>query len=170
MNPHQKDSCISQKKRTIFALLAILMVLIVSVPSALAYFTTYARVKGTSELKLGEHVDFEESPSNDGHKLITLTVTEGDVFVRVKAYAVREVLDNMSYSEKSQWNFSEDKECNIYEYVEALTKGDVVELELIVDTDEIDLDTFNVVVVYEYVPAFFDTPNWDMNYEVTGGE
>jgi len=158
------------RKRMIGALLAILMVLIVSVPSALAYFTTYARVKGTSILKLGEHVDFEESPSEDGHKLITLTVTEGDVFVRVKVFAVQEVLENMSYSEKSQWKFYEEKGCYVYEYVEALTKGNVVELELIVDTDEIDLDTFNVVVVYEYVPAFFDTPNWDMNYEVTGGE
>ena len=151
------------KKKLIAVAIAVLMILAVSVPDALAYFTTYARVKGSGQIHLFEQVDFQEGPSEDGNKLITLTVDEesGDVFVRVLAFATDDILKRLSYKNVDEWSEEEDRNCNIYEYNRALSAGESVTLELIVDTKDLEAESFNVVVIYEYVPAIGETPDWN---------
>ena len=150
------------RRKLIVAAIAALMILVVSVPNALAYFSTYVRIKGTAPLHLGEKVTFEEGPSEDGNKLITLTVDEDsdDVFVRVKAFAVKEVLDNLTYKDTSKWTESTEDDSRIYTYNTVLSAGDTVTLELIVDAEKTGLKEFNLVVVYEYCPAINGVPDW----------
>ena len=103
-----------------------------------------------------------EEPSEDGNKLITLTVDEDsdDVFVRVKAFAVKEVLDNLTYKDTSKWTESAEDDSRIYTYNTVLSAGDTVTLELIVDAEKTGLKDFNLVVVYEYCPAIDGAPDW----------
>ena len=113
-------------------------------------------------LHLGEKVTFDEGPSEDGNKLITLTVDEDsdDVFVRVKVFAVKEVLDNLTYKDTSKWTESAEDDSRIYTYNTVLSAGDTVTLELIVDAEKTGLKEFNLVVVYEYCPAIDGAPDW----------
>ena len=150
------------RRKLIVAAIATIMILAVSVPNALAYFSTYARIKGTAPLHLGEEVHFSEGPSGEGNKLITLTVDEDsdDVFVRVKAFAVEEVLDNLTYKDTSKWTESAEDDSRIYTYNTVLSAGDTVTLELIVDAEATGLKEFNLVVVYEYCPAIDGAPDW----------
>lgn len=143
-------------------LMAAMMILIVSVPNALAYFSTYARIKGTAQLHLGESVTFEEGPSEDGNKLVTLTADEdsGDVYVRVKAFAVDAVLDNLTYKDTNEWTESDDESCKVFTYNGYLSAGESASIELIVDADKTGLDNFSLIVVYEYCPVIGDTPDW----------
>ena len=150
------------RRKTIVAIIAAVMILAVSVPNALAYFSTYARIKGTSILHLGEDVEFSEDPSEQGHKLITLKVDEDsdDVYVRVKAFAVKEVLDALTYKDTDKWTESPEEDHKVYTYNKTLSANDSVSLELIVDADETGLDNFDLIVVYEYCPVIGDTPDW----------
>ena len=165
------------RKKLIVVLIAVLMLLVVSVPNALAYFTTYARVQGSSALHLKEQVGFDEGSSEDGHKLITLTIADDsdDVYVRVKALAVKAVLDNMTYKEDGDWTEENDGDnCKVYTYKGVLTTDpdgvQSVTLELIVDADAVGMDEFNVVVVYEYCPVTGDTPDWNIHIPQDGSQ
>lgn len=150
------------RRKLIVAAIAALMILVVSVPNALAYFSTYVRIKGTAPLHLGEKVTLNEGPSEDGNKLITLKVAEdsNDVYVRVKAFAVKEVLDNLTYKDTSKWTESAEDDSRIYTYNTVLSAGDTVTLELIVDAEKTGLKEFNLVAVYEYCPAIDGAPDW----------
>ena len=150
------------RKKTIIAIAALIILMIVPVRSTLAYFSTYVRIKGLAQLHLRDKVEFHEEESEDGNKLITLTVDEDsdDVFVRVKAFAVKEVLDNLTYKDTSKWTESAEDDSRIYTYNTVLSAGDTVTLELIVDAEKTGLKEFNLVVVYEYCPAIDGAPDW----------
>ena len=151
------------RRKLIVAAIATIMILAVSVPNALAYFSTYARIKGTAPLHLGEEVHFSEGPSEEGNKLITLANDEDgdDVYVRVKAFAVGDVLDNLTYKGPDGWTESREEDHVVYTFERPLAAGETVSLELIVDADATGRDDFNIVVVYEYCPAIGDTPDWN---------
>lgn len=148
------------RKKILIGFIALMMLAMVSVPSALAYFSTYAKVKGSAVVNLQYQVEFTENHGDDDEKVITLTCTKGDVFVRVKAYAVDEVLDLMDFENQEEWISSIGNGCLIFEHIGALAEGDTVTLNLYVNGEKLEREIFNVIVIYEYVPAIGDTPDW----------
>ena len=157
----QRKTCI------VFIALAVLVAL-VSVPSALAYFTTYARIKGTSAVTLGEAITFSEIANSSGDKHITISAEEESdpVFVRIGIFASKEIMSRIKVDDT--WELKD----GWYTYGQVLEGGKTAEMDIVIDKNDLEIEEFNVVVVYEYIPAIMNeegefVPDW--NAEWTGG-
>ena len=76
-----------RKNHKILALLAVAMLLIVSVPSALSYFSTYTSAKGSRKLNIGNETEIYEKVEGNTKKIqITADKDSGDIYVRVKVF------------------------------------------------------------------------------------
>jgi len=157
--------------RNIIIIFMIIAACMISVPSAMAYFTTYARVKGTKPVVLKEVVRFKEEDIG-GNKRVTIKAdSDSDpIFVRVRAYASEEIADLIEYSYASgEWKMTSD---GWYEYSKVLMANEEASMDILVDKTNIEASQFNVVVVYEYIPAISDgnggyVKDWNANW--TGG-
>ena len=158
------------RNRNILIIFMIIAVCLISVPSAMAYFTTYARVKGTKPIKLKEVVRFkEEDISGNKHVVMTADADSDPIYVRVRAYASEEIMDLLTYKyTDGQWTESD----GWYEYYKVLNAGESAVMDIEIDKTDIENEQFNVVVVYEYIPAISDgnggyVKDWDAEW--TGG-
>ena len=79
--------------KVIISLIIVVLITIVSVPSALAYFSTYTQTKGTKTLSFNYDTKLEESIDNN-NKTISVTATGDPVFVRVRYYAIIITIQN----------------------------------------------------------------------------
>lgn len=169
------------KKRTlILAVLAVLLVMVSSIGSAVAYFTTYVSARGGYVIHLGDRAEIKERIDKNS-KIVTIRNYPNDledlgkypVFVRVKAFADSDakldVSSNALYPDNPDALWEQDGE-NCWRYRKALFAGeetnpaftiDVISNRTLQDDETMILD---VVVVYESVPAVFnadDTPDLD---------
>ena len=146
----------------ISAALAVGLVCISSVHSANAYFTTNVTAKGGYEVswKHREHINEELS---DWTKSVTITSEEGSVpvYVRVKAFAGSNY--QLTY-EGSQWTEKD----GYYYYNSALPGGEATDvLKVSIGNIPVNLKdgmNFNVVVVYETIPAQYGVNPWDADW------
>jgi hypothetical protein len=162
------------KKVTILAAAALLLVMSVSAGTAMAYFTTYATAKGGVPVALGPettvHEDYE-----DWEKTISVENT-GDVpvYVRAKVIAASQFTVTI---EGSEWSLGND---GYWYYEEVLPVGGRTE-NLVASIEKLDevTSSFNVVVVQECTPVMYDTDgnaltaetaDWSMKAEYTGKE
>ena len=148
----------------------IIAVFLISVPSAMAYFTTYARVKGTKPVKLKEVVEFkEEDTSGNKHVVITANADSDPIYVRLRAYSSSEIMSLLKYKyTEGQWTEVD----GWYEYYQVLKAGESAVMDIEINKTNIENAQFNVVVVYEYIPAISDgnggyVKDWDAEW--TGG-
>ena len=165
--------------------LCLFLLLIVSVPSSLAYFFTYARTNGSASVKLEHKTDIEEDKNVvDVKKLTIKAATDSDpVMIRAKAFCGSDVEVVMQdewtsgkESYKSDWTIKPDADGWYYysKPIDGKTSSAYIDdstyLELHVNInveDPKELDTRHVVVVYEAAPAVYDdaTGKWTANWE-----
>lgn len=154
-----------KKRNLILAVLALVLAVTVSVPSALAYFTTYVRAAGTKPVHLAEETRLKEPKPVDWTKHLTVTAQDGSepVFVRARAFAPDGL--TLTYSGEN-WTQNGD-----FWYYGPSIKGGESAAELLIKIDNIPQDVkedenFNVVVVYECTPVLYDaqgneTADWN---------
>ena len=159
------------KYRKYLIVLMIIAASLISVKGTLAYFTTYTRVKGVKPVILSEKTQFkEEDISGNKHVIITCDKDSDPIFVRIRAYASEAIFDLLEYDfEEGKWVDTGD---GWYEYTDVLMAGESAVMDIKIDTTVIENSQFNVVVVYEYIPAIADgnggyIKDWDANW--TGG-
>lgn len=152
----------NNRKYYILPLLAVLMVLTLSVKSASAYFTTYVTAKGGRVLAFNPETEIDEEYSA-GMKTIRVRNTgDVDVFVRLTYFYPSNVTVAPDKSSSAKWKHLGGA---AYEYTEKVAPGASTEdFKLAIDLSgatAADIETFNVIVVYEFTPAFGDTPDWN---------
>ena len=154
-----------RKTKLIMLMVMVIAVLDITVNETLAYFTTYTRVKGSAELSLQESTRIKEEDVDGGkHVVITAADDSDPIFVRVKAIAIEEVLSQLVYSGE-RWSEEDEDGWRYYEL--PLNGGESATIDINLKEDaELDLDKFNLIVVYEFIPAKLDsegnlTADWE---------
>jgi hypothetical protein len=161
------------KKITLLAAAALVLVLGVSVGTAMAYFTTYATAKGGVPVTLGAETTIHEE-YGDWEKTISIENTgEVPVFVRAQVIAGSQITVTV---EGTDWSFGDD---GYWYYSEALPVGGKT-ANLVASIDKGDVESsFNVVVVQECTPVMYDAngkavtaenADWSMKAQYTGKE
>ena len=139
-------------KRAFAAAAAAVIVMAIGLGTAYAYFTTYTSASGTRTIHLGDSTTLEETFS-DWKK--DITVTNGSdspqaVFVRVRGFSGEEY--PLSYNGKG-WSDGKD---GYWYYDQAVEPGSAA-ATITVSIDGVPAaeegNSFNVVVIYETVPA-----------------
>ena len=167
------------KKRHLFlTILTIALVLGAGIGGTMAYFTAYAQSSGGVSLDLGATTTITEEFS-DWTKHITVTNNDESVpvFVRAKAFSGSDF--ELVYSDTDgKWSPGAD---DYYYYSDVLAPGESASELLVgiynVPKEAEEGDTFNVIVVYEGTPAYYNADgsayaDWDKIVEVAaeGGE
>ncbi len=137
------------------ALLAASLVIAASIPSAMAYFTTYTEASGVLPLDLGNETTIEEPTVTDWTKHVVVTNTgDADVFIRARAFAASAY--KLTYS-GTGWSDGGD---GYWYYADPIAPaGETQELLIAIGdipTEVAEGDEFNVAVVYESVPVRYD--------------
>ena len=152
----------AKRMNIISAALAVGLVCISSVHSANAYFTTNVTAKGGYEVSWKHQESIEERFEN-WSKYVKITSEAGSVpvYVRVKAFAGSTY--QLTY-EGSQWTEKD----GYYYYNSALPGGEATE-ELRIGIGNISVNlkdgmNFNVVVVYETIPAQYGVDPWNADW------
>lgn len=145
------------KKKQLFLLLtAFVMVVFATVGTSLAYFTTYATAKGGYPIHMGYQTELHESFSAmTKHVSISAAEDSQPVYVRAMAFAGSEF--TLTFSGEG-WSKGSD---GFYYYDSVLPGGETTaELKVKVGVPEGKVyeegETFNVVVIYESIPALYD--------------
>lgn len=136
------------------ALLCAVLVAAASLPSALAYFTTYTRAQGGAVLHLGGSTHITEEFSN-WTKRVVITNEAGSqpVYVRARAFSGSQY--PLTYSDEGgSWSAGDDG----YYYYNQILNGGASTPELLIHIDGVPEKVaeelqFQVVVVYETTPV-----------------
>ena len=169
------------KKMKRITLFTALLVLLISIPSTLAYFTANDTAGGEGKVTLKEKTDIEEKVE-DYKKLLTVTADDDSdpVFVRAKAFGPDGV--KLEYSGEG-WSLGDD---DFYYYANPIagtgtayvdapynlsSATSVLTVTMSDLPSDTDLEEFHVVVVYEATPAFYSEGKWTCNWNntVVGG-
>ncbi len=149
------------RKGYLLAAFAALLVLGFSISPAMAYFTCYTEAEGVKIVKISEDTTIEEPVVKDWVKHLAIKNTgDGPVFIRATAFAA----DRFGLSaEGSNWESSTAlKSGDFVYYTKALEPGEMadellIKISNVPEKEALELgDSFNVVVVYEAVPATFN--------------
>ena len=160
--------------------LCILLLLAVSVPSSLAYFFTYARTNGGTDVTLKYKSTIDEEVEGTVKKL-TITAAENadPMMIRARAFYGSDVTVTVPDAFKDTWKQKSDDSVWYY-YIdpidgkeESIDISDKALLNFDVQInveDPKDFETRHVVVVYEAAPAIYkydDQGNgyWDADWE-----
>ena len=145
-----------KNKTTAILVTAALLLASAGIGKAAAYFTTYAEVKGSMPIHLGDTTTItEETDGTEKEVTITNSLNSNKaVWVRAKAITGEKYKEGLVYSETENW--TEDGEWHIYN--EPLEPGETAQMHVsITDWPKEDVGKdFNVVIVYETTPAVED--------------
>lgn len=160
------------KKKVIGFSFLLAMIGFISVPSAYAYFTTYADAEGEREIMLGNDTDIEEEV-NDLTKHIVIANNEDSqpVYIRVKVFwAEGAHVDTVNIgpadSNDSRWSEGTD---GFWYYSEIVEPGQsTAELTALITVKGDKKPDFNVVVVSESTPVIYENNSprpmdWELN-------
>jgi len=156
-------------RKILLPALAVILVIGLTVGTAIAYFTAHTEATGSLSVALGAKTEIEET-IEDMNKIITIS-NEGPeaVWVRAKAYSAYE----LKY-EGEGWSEGED---GFYVYDEIVEVGKTKPLKVSITAPEAEADTesFNVIVIYECTKVMYDKdgklldPDWSLAVK-KGGE
>ena len=156
--------------------LSVAMLLIVSVPEALSYFSTYTYTKGGRKLSFANDSKIEEKMSGNTKKIkVTANEDSGDIYVRVRVFAPD--LPYLSIGTITGTDWSQDGDYWVYgKILKAGLSTSVLDVPIVVDAEKAkdtnEGDQFHVIVIYESVPVKYNTdgsakaPDWTSS-EVT---
>lgn len=166
--------------KVIISLIIVVLITIVSVPSALAYFSTYTQTKGTKTLSFNYDTKLEESIYNN-NKTISVTATGDPVFVRVRYYAVSDKMtveadpDSLVVDGETVWV----KNGDYYYYTKPIdgkgigekkTSNLILKVTTAADVEFAIGDVEHVIVIYEAIPAkygvTYDSADWNVALDV----
>lgn len=143
----------------------------VSVPSAMAYFTTYVQAEGGYEITLGSETEIHEDVK-DMTKEISLTNTgETDCYVRVKVFSGSQI--DITYTSaldgngNAYWTKNDDGYWYYSEILKVNSSSEILKAKI--EMDEDFKESFNVIVVQECTPVQYHedgTPYADWNAKV----
>ena len=149
-----------KRMNKVLLVLAMVMLVAAMMIPAWSYFTTYATARGAETIHLGEKTVISEGDVLNWTKPITITNTHDKIAVYVRAKAFCGDNQKLTYS-GSGW--TENKEDGFWYYSELLEPGDKTENVLNVKIEGVPAndkseagDTFNVIVLYESIPARYD--------------
>ena len=163
------------KLNKILVLLSIVLITVVSVPNALAYFYTYAQTEGKVKIKLADDSEIKEDVKNQT-KFITINAVEGSdpVFVRV-AYFTTDEVDKKNTVNPNGWVEDGD----YYYYGDPIDgKNDTaladatkkLDIHIKYPAEASNTESFNVVVVHEMTPAIFSETEPTAKYKYQDSE
>lgn len=179
-----------KRKSLWLALVAVVLVAAMGIAPAWAYFTDTSTAKGGIPIKVTTETEIYEKVA-DGVKHVTITNSKDSstaVFVRARAY-ISGMFESYEIS-GSGWHAGEADQFGTWYYYEEAVEpgGETSELDIAIKFPKIKTedpnssvvidDNFNVVVVYEAVPAQYDekgepAPDWskplDSETEQSGG-
>ena len=144
-----------KKNKWLLLLLAAALVLTAGIGTAMAYFTTYVQARGGYVIRLEDETEIVEDVSS-WTKHVTIYNKEGSspVFVRVKAFAA----DPIKLEFRGEgWALGEE---DYYYFQQPVAGGKNTDPELQIHIGPVPEDAkpgddFNVIVVYESVPAVY---------------
>lgn len=168
-----------QFSNKLFIVISIALLCIVSVPSALAYFYTYAQTEGTVTVSLSDKSDIVERIEK-GEKIVQIKADNNSdpVFVRVKYVAPSNatitvvqnegwVLDgDFYYFSKPIDGKGDDSESDVIKSLTDTTLN--IKIERPADMEE--GETFDVVVLHEMTPALFSESEPSATYKFFDSE
>lgn len=162
-------------KKAAAVLIAALMTLLVSVPWAWSYFTSYVEASGGVRISLGSKTEIhEEFYDWTKHVVITSEAGSQPVYVRVKVFGGGGYPIICS-SENDSWVDGND---GYWYYSDILTGGSstpefLVKIEGVPEDETvIDGEQFDVVVIYETTPVLYadGKPFADWSVKLDAGE
>lgn len=140
------------KKKSVWLTAAALVLAgCVSVPDAMAYFTTYVKAEGGYEITLGNETEIEETVS-DMTKEITISNTgAADCYVRVKVFCGSQLDITYAGAVDEAGNACWTKKDDGYWYYKDIlpVNGKTKVLQAKISLPEGYTDSFNVIVVQE---------------------
>lgn len=154
-------------------LAALLLVLGLSVESALAYFTAFDTAEGGVKLSLGftETIPEEEVDVENGKKEIVLENTgDYDCYVRLIALTGDKYKESLRYSGDSKWTPGEE---GYYYYSDILAPGEkTAQIDVSFSFPEEEPADFNVIIIQENTPVLYDAegnpyPDWDVKADIS---
>lgn len=157
-----------KKNTLILSLLSLSLIVLCSIQSTYAYFTTYASARGEANIHLGYDTVIEEELDHMT-KHISVRSEEGSipVYVRVRYFApagYRVVASSVG----NQWIY--DEASGYWNYTQILNAAETTgNLDILIDVPNDQMQDFNVIVVSESVPVTYDSqgnpeaPNWNQN-------
>ncbi len=161
-------------KKRIYGILmaaAILSVATAGLGKANAYFTTYATATGANVIKLGDETTVKENFVSDQKELQFTNDAKSSqaVYVRARAYASTEIEPFLTYEESGEkWK----EKGGWWYYTLPVAPGETADTLFVkinkYPADETEGKEFNVIVVYETIPAAdasYDTADWSQEKE-----
>lgn len=145
-----------KKRHIILSCIIAALVMSASIGGAMSYFTTYAEARGGGSITLGDETNIDEKVVSGG-KEVKITSTEGSkpVYVRVRAFADTEKYP-ITYDGSGWTESTSDGWCYYDLPLAGGATTDVLKVNIgnIPKADAAKKgDHFNVVVVYETIPA-----------------
>ena len=146
-------------KTLVLASLALILVLGLSVGSAMAYFTTYAVAEGGVEIDLGfTNTQIEENVVAGQKQLVLTNTGDFDCYVRLKALTGDAHKDSIVYSEPGGAGLWTPGGDGYYYYSDIVAaKGSTAQINVgfAFPADEEPAD-FNVIIIQECTPVLYD--------------
>lgn len=166
------------KRKQIIGLTALFaLILSASIPSTIAYFTTYASASGGVEISLQAETEIIEQLPEPYSKHVQVQLDQGSqpVYVRVRAFS------GSAYpieARPSSTNWKQNGQYWEYMVPLFLEEGHNITDEIIfeIDPKEDETQNFNIVVVSESIPVEFDEngnplpADWNKTIEIERGE
>ena len=159
-----------KKKYMILGCAAALLIASTSIGGAWSYFTDHTEAQGVQQIALGDVTEIDEDIDyTNWTKVVTISNDEDSqpVYVRVRAMA-GEKYGQLGYA-GSNWTTTPDTEGYVY-YTKELAGGadtskDPLNVSL-PDREKLAVDeAFNVVVVYESTPVYYNEAGEPVGYQ-----
>lgn len=166
-----------KRKQKIGLMALLVLILSASIPSTIAYFTTYASALGRVEISLQAETEIIEQLPTPYSKHIQVQLDQGSqpVYVRVRAFS------GSAYPIEARPSSANWKQNGQYwEYMIPLfpEEGRNITDEIVfeIQPKENEVQNFNIVVVSESIPVKFDEngnplpADWNKTIEIERGE
>lgn len=165
-----------KRNRTLAVLLAVALVAIVGAVPAFAYFTANDSAVGSIEISIPPIRTEINEDVDDFTKTVSIASDEGSApaYLRVAAYAGAQ-FELTIESADGTWTDGGDGWWYCNDILEGGQSTGEITVTITDPTGNVDLEEFNVVVIHEATPVFYDEAGepyaqWGIAYEVEGAE
>lgn len=165
-----------KRNKTLAVLLAVALSVAVGAVPAFAYFTANDSAVGSIEISIPPIQTEIHEDVDDFSKTVSISSDEGSApaYLRVAAYAGSQFKLEIE-SADGTWRDGGDGWWYCNDILEGGQSTGKITVTIIDPTGSLDRDEFNVVVIHEATPVFYDEAGkpyaqWGVAYEVEGAE
>ena len=159
-----------KKRFTGLVAAAVILTGSLSIGKAIAYFTAFDTASGSVMMEVGFTEAVLSEKVTDGKKEITLkNIGDQECYVRLKALTGTKFQDELTYVADDKWSLGAD---GYYYYSDILAKSEkTTQIDVCFTYPEDEQDTFNVIIIQESAPVFYDESgdpyaDWDKEAEI----